>query len=147
MKRYRSSREVLADIDSILGAVPPPRSAPLERVVEILIESRHYLRAAICLDSPDGRRAAVVAGSDIRSAERCTATIKIAGRALGEVSAQPEPQRPLSSEDRVLLKEVAAHIARFLTGNGKHILLKFLQAGGRPAKPARAAVGGRSRST
>ncbi len=138
MKRYRPKREVLADIHSVLGEVPSPRNAPLEHVVEILIESRHYARIAICLHSADGPQPAVVAGTEIRSAERCTTAIKIGGRVLGEVSVQPEPQRPLSTEDRVLLKEVAAHLARFLTGNGKHILLKFLHAGCKPAKPVSA---------
>ena len=110
----------------------------MESVIGALIDGRHYTTLAVYLDGPGGRQAAAVAGDKSFSAKPHTVPIKIAGRLLGEVSVRPEPQRSLSTEDRVLLKEVAARMARFLTGNGKRILLKFLQAGCRPAKPVSA---------
>ncbi len=147
MKRYRPARDVLEEVDALLGEGLSPRSTPLERVLEILREGRQYARMGIYLDGVGGRQTAAVNGGepDRIAAARCGVPIKIAGRVLGEIVVQSAPQRLLGSEDRVLLKHVAARLARFLTGSGKRVLLKFQQAEWKPGKPLGAAAGGKSR--
>ena len=51
MKRYRSPREVLADVERVLAAKysRAPRTSPLDEVVEALFDARHYFWIGIYL--------------------------------------------------------------------------------------------------
>ncbi len=61
-----------------------------------------------------------------------TAPIKIAGRTIGVLNAESEHVNGFSSEDRVLLKDVASELALFLTADGKYIVRRFREASAQP---------------
>ena len=52
--------------------------------------------------------------------------IKIAGRVLGVIDVESDRVNAFSQEDRVLLKEIAARLGRFLTSKGK-VLVRHLR--------------------
>ena len=54
--------------------------------------------------------------------------IKLAGRVLGVLDAEGERVNGFSGEDRVLLKDVAGKLARFLTSGGKYRVRKSREA-------------------
>lgn len=58
--------------------------------------------------------------------------IKLAGRVIGVINIESERENGLAAEDRVLQKDVAAKLARFLTGRGKYIVRKFRGGLARP---------------
>jgi L-methionine (R)-S-oxide reductase len=58
--------------------------------------------------------------------------IKIAGRVLGVIDVESDEVNAFGEEDRVLLKEVAARLARFLTSRGK-VLIRHLRESENPA--------------
>lgn len=75
--------------------------------------------------------------------------IKIAGHVFGVIDVECEQSNAFGPEDRVLLKEVAARLARFLTGRGKYLLIKAREAAAQAppaAKPARSVQGSQLRA-
>ena len=49
MKRYRPAQDVLADVERVLAASRPGTDSPLDSVLDILYEGRHYFWAGIYL--------------------------------------------------------------------------------------------------
>lgn len=50
--------------------------------------------------------------------------IKIGAHVLGVVNVESDKSNAFGSQDRVLIKNVAAQLARFLTGKGKYLMTK-----------------------
>jgi len=132
LKVYRSTRQLLADVERLLAASRPSmHQSPLEDVIDLLCCGRHYAWAGIFLavgkGAPQqelgaGRDAAEVALAETRS--KILISIKLASHELGVLSVESERERAFGVEDRVLLEAVADSLARFLTGRGKYLARK-----------------------
>ncbi len=139
-KPYRSPREVVGEVERVLAARYEPQGpSPLDEVVTLLQEGRHYRWSAIYLN---------VNGRTVREASAGTATeraggaefsvpIRMATRSLGRVDAGADHAGEFSGEDKVLLKEVAGLLARFLTGKGKYLVRRAREAGAESAPKRR----------
>ncbi|HUK88183.1 MAG TPA: GAF domain-containing protein, partial [Terriglobales bacterium] len=118
----------------------PSDPSPLDAVAELLHEGRHYFRTGISLvvgervERQAGRGPAH-SGAGTRS--ELSQPIKLAGRALGVIEVESGRPGAFSQEDRILLKEVAERLARFLTGRGKYVVRRA-----RDAATARAGAAG-----
>jgi len=125
VKRYRSGRELLADIDRRLKSGNKRPASPLEDVIEMLAEGRHYSWTAIYL--AEGQAAPArdlrVPGSDSRTVR---VPLQVGQRALGILEVEPGG-RPLTRVDTLLLREVAARLAAFLSGGGKYLMRRVRQ--------------------
>ena len=127
MKTYRPPRKLLAEIDSLLNAKPSIQHSPLEEVIELLCQGRHYTWMGIYLAAGKSNPL-LSAGRDTHPAvmtspetkSRMLVSMKIAGKELGVLAVQ-NPRENISSADRVLLEEVAVRLARSLTGRGKYL--------------------------
>jgi hypothetical protein len=121
--RILPPRQVLAQVDEALAQKlslrDVARQKPLEDVVAVLREGRRYLRASVELGQ-GGTEVAHGVGSAPSSKSLAAFPIKIASRTLGNL--QVEGENAISPQDRVLLKQVAMRLARFLTSRGKVIL-------------------------
>lgn len=69
--------------------------------------------------------------------------IKIAGRILGVIDVESDHPDAFGPLDRILLKNVAARLARFLTSTGKRYVRKAKEAAAAEAEPAVQAERGR----
>lgn len=163
MKTYLPPRELLARIDAQALAAKPrlaprgrrPRLAgcaevpPLERIASLLQQGRHYFAVTISLQAGNRLLRQAHCGSESgETRSELAAPIKIAGHVLGVIEVKSGRPDPLGAQDRVLLKGVAARLARFLTGRGKYLLRKAREAAEpAPAPPGRmrAAAGVKSR--
>ncbi|HYX68965.1 MAG TPA: hypothetical protein VE825_07520 [Terriglobales bacterium] len=165
---YRPPRELLAELDQILARrYSPADDSPLDQVVELLHEGRHYFWTRIYLVT--GERAELQASRGPASPPsgteaELTQAIKMVGRLLGVIVAESDRANALGPKDRVLLKQVATRLARFLTGRGKYLVRKAKEAAAarvaaavesperhqpaseRAAAPRAAAAGEKSRS-
>lgn len=130
MKVYRSTRQLLADVQGVLAASRPSfHHSPLQDVIELLCRGRHYAWVGIFLAvGENSPRHSLGAGSDrpdqVELPEtRCKILIsmKLASRELGVLSVESEDKNGFGFEDRVLLEEVADALARFLAGRGKYL--------------------------
>lgn len=133
MKVYRPTRQLLADVECLLAASQPSaHCSPLEDVIGLLCQGRHYAWAGIFLavgentaqqslgaggDAPDQ-----VALPETRS--KVLISMKLASREVGMLSVESDRENGLGAEDRVLLEDVADVLARFLTGPGKYLARK-----------------------
>jgi len=139
-KPYRPPREVLAEVEQVLARrYQPSDPSPLDAVAELLHEGRHYFRTGISLVVGErverqAWRGPAQPGGATRS--ELSQPIKLAGRVLGVIEAESDRAEAFSSEDRVLVKEVAERLARFLTGRGKYLVRKAREAAGGSAKAA-----------
>lgn len=145
MKPYRSTREILADIEQALAQ--DPRSfhhSPLEKVAGLLAEGRHYGWVGIYLTLekraatpllPDSVHPAQFEASGTR--KKVIVTMKIAGREIGFLNVESNRENAFAADERVLLERVAGLLARFLTGPGKYLVRK---AGESEQKPKAAAA-------
>ena len=131
-KPYRPPRELLAELEQILARkYSPTADSPLDQAVELLHEGRHYFWTRIYL---------VVGGQVELQASRgpqpprsetkseLLQPIKLVGRVLGEIIVESDRANAFGPKDRVLLKEVAKRLARFLTGRGKYVVRKAREA-------------------
>lgn len=130
MKTYRPARELRAEIELLLKNNRPSfHQSPLDEVVELLCAGRHYAWMAIYL-AVGQKNEALSTGADphpgstaaVAEKTRILISMKLAGRELGFI--EVESQTGFSSEDRVLLENVADVLARFLAGRGKYIMRK-----------------------
>ena len=147
MKPYRSTRTVLADILSTLGANHTSfHHSPLEQVAGLLCESRHYSWVGIYLTVDRKSSPALLQDATEPhpgqmampgTRRKIVITMKIAGRELGFLNVESDRENAFGSEDRVLLERVAGLLARFLTGRGKYLVRKAGEPG--PAIKAAAA--------
>lgn len=124
--RILAPRQVLAQVDQVLAKKPSLRDfaqrKPLEDVVEALCQGRHYSWIALFLEAGGQRRCRVSRGVEPPNSSQIAAPIRIASRVLGELRAESGRENALSPNDRVLLKQVTARLARFLTSRGKVLM-------------------------
>jgi len=113
---------VLAQVDQVLAQKLSPQSvvgsAPLNSVAAALREGRGYRRVDVHLSTAGS---SLPQGPSVVDQSRTVVPIKIASRVLGALKAETDRQA-FSSADRVLLKEVAVRLARFLTSRGKVLM-------------------------
>lgn len=128
MKSYRPTRAVLADVERALAAHKPaqPGAGPLQRVAEILHEARPYAWIRIDLRAEEQALVQAAQGETASAALESQAAIKMVGRVIGAL--RVGSQEALRVEDRVLLKDVARHLAKFLTSRGKHLVRKVRES-------------------
>jgi hypothetical protein len=133
LKVYRSTRQLLADIEGILATSQPSfHHSPLEDVIELLCRGRHYAWAGIYLAvGGNGAQHSLSAGGDIphhvelpETHSKILISMRLAFREVGALSVESDHENAFGTEDRVLLKEVADAIARFLVGRGKYLARK-----------------------
>ncbi len=129
-KPYRSPREVVGEVERVLAAKYSPHSpSPLERVVSLLREKRHYSWAAIYLKIAGASvREAVSGPAEAPTTSQAVATMRMATRELGRIEIRSDHADAFTGEDKVLLKELAVILARYLTGNGKYLVRKAGEA-------------------
>jgi putative methionine-R-sulfoxide reductase with GAF domain len=135
LKSYRSAQSIVADIQRTLANNRPSfHHSPLEDVVKLLTEGRHYSWVGIYLSSDrkssselrETAHPAQVAVPETR--KKIVVSIRIAGRELGSLGVESDREHSFGSDDRVLLEQVAGLLARFLTGKGKYLVRKALQS-------------------
>ena len=149
MKVYRSTRQLLADVECLLAASQPSaHHSPLEDVIELLCRGRHYAWIGIFLAVGEnlpqqllgvgGDAPGQVALPETRS--KILISIKLASRELGVLSVESDHENAFGAEDRVLLEGVADTLARFLAGRGKYLARKARQetSASKPKPQARA---------
>jgi putative methionine-R-sulfoxide reductase with GAF domain len=124
MKKYKSTAELLAEIESAFEDNRPcARCAPLDVVVKMLQEGRHYGWAGIYIAVDREARAAQVPAK-IELAEtrsKILVSMKLSGREYGILSVESE-RKTFRPEDRVFLERVAHLGARFLAGPGRYLV-------------------------
>ena len=133
MKAYRSTRQLLADVECLLAASQPSaQHSPLEDVIDLLCRGRRYAWVGIFLTVvEDTPRPPIGAGSDTphqvalpETRSKILISIKLASRELGVLSAESDRENGFGAQDRVLLEGVADVLARFLTGRGRYLARK-----------------------
>jgi putative methionine-R-sulfoxide reductase with GAF domain len=130
LKTYRPARELLAQIEKVLSENKPAFGcSPLDRVIGILSEGRHYSWVGIYLTVGDKEQQLLGGSGDARlnttlpqSRSAMLVTMKLGSREIGVLAAESDKQFPFGPEDRVLLENVANVLARFLTGRGKYLV-------------------------
>lgn len=129
-KVFRSPREVVGEVQRVLAAKYSPQARPpLESVVNLLREERHYSWAAIYLKIGESSvREAASGPAEAPTASHAEAIIRMAARELGRIELRSDHADAFTGEDKVLLKELAVILARYLTGNGKYLVRKAREA-------------------
>lgn len=130
MKVYCSTRQLLADVETLLAASRPvAHHSPLDDVIDLLSRGRHYPWVGIYLAVPDratlrptgiSTPPAKVALAETRS--KMMVFMRLASRELGVLSVESDRENAFGAQDRVLLESVADALARFLTGRGKYLV-------------------------
>ncbi|HEX4488824.1 MAG TPA: GAF domain-containing protein [Terriglobales bacterium] len=124
MKKYKTTPELLAKISEVFEANRPCANlSPLDTVVSILQEGRHYGWAGIyiAVDS-SGRAAQVPAKIELaETRSKILVSMKLSGREYGILSVESE-RKTFRPEDRVFLERVAHLGARFLAGPGRYLV-------------------------
>ena len=133
MKVYRSTRQLLADVERLLAASrPSAHHSPLEDVIDLLCRGRHYAWVGIFLAVGENTpQQSLGAGSDApgevalpETRSKILISMKLASRELGVLSVESDRENAFGAEDRVLLEAVADVLARFLAGRGKYLARK-----------------------
>lgn len=133
MKVYRSTRQLLADVERVLaGNRPSFHHSPLDDVIELLCRGRHYAWVGVFLSVGEssahqplragGDAVGQVALPETRS--KILISMKLASRELGMLSVESDRENAFGPEDQVLLEAVAGALARFLAGPGKYLVRK-----------------------
>jgi len=145
LKSYRPAKSILADIERTLAENRPSfHHSPLEDVVGLLTDGRHYSWVGIYISSDRKSSSALletthpaqVAVAGTR--KKMVVSIRIAGRELGSLGVESDREHSFGSDDRVLLERVAGLLARFLTGKGKYLVRRALQSATATPKAAAA---------
>ena len=144
MRPFRSTRDLLADIDQALAENRPSfHESPLETVAGLLAEGRHYGWVGIYLTLekqlatplvPGAAHPAQFEASGTR--KKVIVTMKIAGREIGFLNVESNRENAFGADERVLLERVAALLAKFLTGPGKYLARKAGEPGQKPKAAA-----------
>jgi GAF domain-containing protein len=134
---YRPPRELLAELEQVLARkYSPTDDSPLDQTAELLHVGRHYSSVSLSLVA-GGRaerqvfRSSVPPSSETRSEltqSSLSQPIKLVGRVLGVIEVESDRPDAFGPKDRVLLKQVATRLARFLTGRGKYLVRKAREA-------------------
>ena len=145
MKPFRSTRDLLADVEQALAESRPSfHDSPLEKVAGLLADGRHYGWVGIFLTLENHGAAAPVPNAAHPAQFEATGTrkkvivaMKIAGREVGFLNVESHRENAFGAEERVLLERVAGLLARFLMGPGKYLVRR---AGAPEPKPKAAAA-------
>ena len=133
MKTYLLPRKLVAQIKQLIATYKPSPRPPsaLVRILKLLCEGRHYERAGIFL-AVNGREVPRAFGGSQASAgelrPELVVPIKIATYSIGSLRVQAAPGRAFSSQERILLRQVAKILARYLSGKGKYLVRKTREA-------------------
>lgn len=132
--RILAPRQVLAQVDEVLAQKLSLRDfaqrKPLEGVVQALYQGRAYSWVGVHLAVGTVNVPQVSRGPEPprQSKSQIVVPIKIAGRILGALEVESNRQHSFAYADRVLLKQVAVRLARFLTSKGK-VLVRHVREG------------------
>ena len=144
MKPFRSTRDLLADVEQTLAESRPSfHESPLEKVAGLLAEGRHYGWVGIFLTLQKHTAPLVpnaVHPMQFEASGTCKKVIvsmKIAGREIGFLNVESNRENAFAADERILLERVAGLLAKFLTGPGKYLVRK---AGEPEPKPRAAAA-------
>ncbi len=131
MKRYSPTHELLGSIERILSFNHPSfHGSPLDKIVELLYQGRHYswtgIYVAVGEDrasdvAPSNPQAGQIALTETRS--KILVSMKLSGREYGILAVESE-REAFRPEDRVFLENVAHLLARFLAGTGRYLVRK-----------------------
>lgn len=141
MKTYLLPRKLVAQIKQLIATDKPSPRPPsaLVRILKVLCEGRHYERAGIFL-AVNGREVPRAFGGTQAAAgelrPELIVPIKIATYSIGSLRVQPAPGRTFSSQERILLHQVAKILALYLSGKGKYLVRKTREALREAAAPA-----------
>lgn len=144
MKPFRSTRELLSDVELVLARNRPSfYESPLETVAGLLAEGRHYGWVGIYL-TLEKQSPAPLLPSDAHPAQfeasgtrkKVIVTMKIAGRELGFLNVESNRENAFGADERILLERVAGLLAKFLTGPGKYLVRKAGEPEPRPKAAA-----------
>jgi hypothetical protein len=133
VKTYRSAKQVLSQIQPLIRELRPSPHQPsaLVRVAKLLHDGRNYDKVAISLEAGGQVVRSAVCGPDLETPggprrSELRLPIQILTQHLGTLSA--ESHAGFTGEDRVLLKESASLLARYLTTNGRYLMRKAREA-------------------
>lgn len=145
MKTYRPVAELLAEIGETLAEKYSPEAHPLQTVLMLLLEGRNYTRVELDLEVDAAAEAATPAPrTEIRA--EFAIPIRIGIHTYGRLRVLHEQENAFGAEDRMLLKETAARLARFLATGGRYVLFRArLFAAASPAPSSREAAAGENR--
>jgi hypothetical protein len=145
VKTYRPARVLLTQIEELLAKNKPTFGcSPLDGVLELLSEGRHYSWVGIYLALAENRQ---LLGSHGESGMQSTSaphtrskmlvSMKVGSREVAVLGAENERQFPFAAEDRVLLEKAAELLGRFLTGRGKYLVRQAREKSANPSVPPR----------
>ena len=145
LKTYRPTRVLLTQIEELLAKNKPSFGrSPLDRVLELLSEGRHYSWAGIYVAVADNQQllgsrgdAGLQATSMPHTRSKMLVSMKIGSREVGVLAAESERDFPFGAEDRVLLEKVAEVLARFLAGRGKYLVREAREKAASQSVPPR----------
>ncbi len=145
MKTYRPVADLLDEVDELLAQPYSPGAHPLQTVLMLLLEGRHYTRVELDLEVDAAAEAsAPPPRTEIRS--DFTVPLRIGTHSYGQLRALHEEENAFGGEDRMLLKKTAARLAHFLATSGKYILFRARQfAAASPAETTLEAAAGDNR--
>ena len=145
MKTYRSTRDLLADVEKVLAENRPSfHHSPLEEIAGLLCEGRHFSWVGIYLTLDEKSSSALLEEALIKpnqvavqgTRQKIVVAMRVGGRELGFLNVESDREYAFGSEEQVLLERVAGLLARFLAGpRGKYLVL---QAGKVPHAAPRA---------
>ena len=126
MKVYCSTRQLLADVERLLAANRPrAHHSPLEDVIDLLCQGRHYSWAGIFVAVASGQARMPVDEVVLpETRSKILVSLKLASRDLGVLSVESNEENAFGVEDRILLEGVADALALFLAGRGKYLVRK-----------------------
>lgn len=127
MKTYRKTSELLAEVEAVFAAKRTRDGGgrdphPLEHVLLILLPGRQYSRLELAIDVDEAHCVEYSLGSSDDAHSICQVPLRTGAKHMGELRAFSDRENTFSSEDHILLKNVARLIAQFLSGPGKHIV-------------------------
>ena len=140
MKTYRTPRDLQARIESVLQRrAISPTAAPLDEVAAILCEGRRYSWVGIYLVA--GQNPAPASGARKTAAQTAAESeavmpIGLGQHTLGAIEVRSESGKALTGQERILLKGVAARLAKYLHGPGAYLVRKAREAAAEQAQPS-----------
>jgi hypothetical protein len=141
LKTYLLPRKLVAQIEQLIATYKPSPRPPsaLVRILQLLCEGRQYERAGIFL-AVNGREVPrAFGGAQAAAGEprpELIVPIKISSYSIGSLRVQLAPGRSFSSQERILLHQVAKILALYLSGKGKYLVRKTREAVRDAAAPA-----------
>lgn len=146
VKSFRSTRSLIAEIESVLaGNQPSFHHSPLEEVADLLIGGRHYSWVGVYLSVDSQHSAALLEGAHpahpgqmatAGTRKKIVITMKIAGREIGHLAVESDRENAFGADEQGMLERVAGMLARFLAGPGKYLVLRAAKPGPVPKAAA-----------